>query len=45
MDRGAWRGTVHRVKKNQTQLKSSSTHAHISLAHIYSVICFSLVNI
>ena len=26
MDRGAWWATVHRVKKNQTQLKQLSTH-------------------
>ena len=28
MDRGAWQATVHRVPKNQTQLKQSSTHMH-----------------
>ena len=27
MDRGAWRTTVHRVTKSQTQLKQLSTHA------------------
>ena len=27
MDRGAWRATVHRVSKSQTQLKQLSTHA------------------
>ena len=27
MDRGAWRATVHRVTKSQTQLKRLSTHA------------------
>ena len=27
IDRGAWRATVHRVAKNQTQLKQLSTHA------------------
>ena len=29
MDRGAWRATVHRVTKSQTQLKQLSMHAHI----------------
>ena len=29
MDRGSWRATVHRVAKNQTQLKPlSTTHTH-----------------
>ena len=28
MDRGAWQATVHRVAKNQTQLKRLSTQAH-----------------
>ena len=27
MDRGAWQATVHRVSKNQTQLKQLSMHA------------------
>ena len=27
MDRGAWQATVHRVTKNQTQLKQLSMHA------------------
>ena len=27
MDRGSWRATVHRVPKNQTQLKRMSTNA------------------
>ena len=27
MDRGAWRATVHRVTKNQTQLRQLSTHS------------------
>ena len=27
MDRGAWRATVHRVTKSQTQLKRLSMHA------------------
>ena len=26
MDRGAWRATVHRVTKNQTQLRQLSMH-------------------
>ena len=29
MDRGAWWATVHRVTRNQTQLKQLSRHAHI----------------
>ena len=28
MDRGAWKATVHRVTKSQTQLKQLSTHTH-----------------
>ena len=28
MDRGAWRDTIHRVAKSQTQLKRLSTHAY-----------------
>ena len=31
MDRGAWRATIHRVTKSQTQLKRLSTRAHASL--------------
>ena len=27
MDKGAWQATVHRVAKNQTQLKQLSVHA------------------
>ena len=27
MDRGAWRATVHRISKSQTQLKQLSMHA------------------
>ena len=27
LDRGAWRATVHRVAKSQTQLKQLSSHA------------------
>ena len=27
MDRGAWRATIHRLTKSQTQLKQRSTHA------------------
>ena len=30
MDRGAWWATVHRVAKNQTQLKRLSTHARVA---------------
>ena len=33
MDRGAWQGMVHRIAKNQTQLKQLSMHAH---AHTHS---------
>ena len=29
MDKGAWRATVHRVTKSQTQLKRLSTHANL----------------
>ena len=28
MNRGAWKATVHRVTKSQTQLKQLSTHTH-----------------
>ena len=28
MDRGAWRATVYRVSKNQTQQKQFGTHDH-----------------
>ena len=28
MDRGAWRATVHRIEKSQTQVKQLSTHTH-----------------
>ena len=28
MDRGAWKATVHRVAKSQTQLKQLSMHIH-----------------
>ena len=28
MDRRAWQATVHRVTKNQTQMKQLSTHTH-----------------
>ena len=28
MDKGAWRATVHRVTKGQTQLKQLCTHTH-----------------
>ena len=33
MDRGAWRATVHRVARSQTQLKRLSTHTliHVDL--------------
>ena len=29
MDRGAWRATVHRVTKSQTQLKRLSMHVYL----------------
>ena len=29
MHRGAWWATIHRVAKNQTQLKQFSTHVHM----------------
>ena len=36
MDRGAWRATVHGVKKSQTQLERLSMHAHtVLLYYIY----------
>ena len=31
MDRGAWWATIHRVAKNQTQLKQLSTHTQAHL--------------
>ena len=41
MDRGAWLATVHRVTKNQTQMKRLCTHVHTyiissvqSLSHV-----------
>ena len=44
MDRGAWRATVHRVTKSQTQLKRQSTHAQWGGTHLSSfftfLICF-----
>ena len=33
MDRGAWRATVLKVTKNQTQLKQLGMHAHM---HMYT---------
>ena len=33
MDKGDWQAIVHRVTKNQTQLKRLSTHTYI---HIYT---------
>ena len=46
MHRGAWRDTVHRVSKSQTQLKRLSTHStidpwentHTYIAHICEVL-------
>ena len=35
--RGAWQPTVHRVTKNQTQLKQLSTHARVcARAHTHT---------
>ena len=34
MNQGAWWATVHRIAKNQTQLKQLSMHAH---HHYYSI--------
>ena len=31
MNRGAWQATIHRVAKNQTQLKQLSRHALINV--------------
>ena len=40
MDRGAWWVTVHRVAKNQTQLKLLSTHVHKHThTHIHTYTC------
>ena len=37
MDKGDWQATVHRVTKNQTQLKQLSTHTYIH-THIYKCV-------
>ena len=37
MDRGAWRATVHRLTKSQTQLKQLSMHACISKASLQAL--------
>ena len=47
MDRGAWGAIVHRVAKNQTQMKQISMHAYIYMCmhiyiyntHVYICIC------
>ena len=36
MDRGAWRATVHRVAKSQTQL-NTHTHTHTNNTHTNKV--------
>ena len=36
VDRGAWRATVHRVEKSQTQLKRLSTHSGMDQARLIS---------
>ena len=36
MDRGAWRATVHRVTKSQTQLKQLSTHAPLLYSQFFT---------
>ena len=36
MDRGAWRATVHRVAKSQTQLKQLSTHAPLLYSQFFT---------
>ena len=48
MDRGAWRATVHRVAKNQTQLKQLSMHACTYLCvykqvHVHAHACVCLL--
>ena len=41
MDRGAWRATVHRVAKSQTQLKNSmKAHTYLLLTiYVYCCCC------
>ena len=36
MDRGAWRGMVHRVAKSQTQLQRLSRHTRSVIYRLYS---------
>ena len=36
-DRGAWRATVFRVKKSQTQLKQLSTHTQASIHKVHKL--------
>ena len=38
MDKGAWRATVHRVTKSQTQLKQLSTHIYGTLIILQRVV-------
>ena len=40
VDRGAWRATVHRVAKSQTQLKRLRTHAHPSYLNVALSVSF-----
>ena len=37
-DNGAWRATVHRVTKSQTQLKQLSMQTESSVLHLFFVI-------
>ena len=41
MDRGAWRATVHRVSKSQTQLKQLSTCTHV-LVELLLILMFTV---
>ena len=41
MDRGAWRATVHRVSKSQTQLKQLSTCTH-ALVELLLILMFTV---
>ena len=43
MDRRAWRATVHRVAKSQTQLKQPSMHTYFGIHLIFSGILVRVV--
>ena len=45
MNREAWRVTVHRVAKSQTQLKRLNTHSHTHTRHFYPFFSYSQVMI